>query len=130
MDISVTSTPAVSIPNQTNLGVSGTDQTTISIAPAAASAPNTDTAAVAHNVPSAENIAKAVKQANESFAQRGQNLYASFEKDKATGINVVKIVDKRTNETVSQMPIKEMVAFAEFLEHPQGVRGGLINTTA
>lgn len=70
----------------------------------------------------------AVNRINASFAQSGQNLYASFEKDKATGIGVVKIVDKKTNETIRQMPAPEVLAFARSLDHQE--TGKLINTKA
>ena len=83
-----------------------------------------------HEAPSADRLAQAVKQVNDSFSQRGQNLYVSFEKDKITGINVVKIVDKKTNETISQMPPKELVKFAQVVELPQGGRGQLIHDKA
>jgi len=79
---------------------------------------------------SASKLDQAVKQVNESFQQKGQNLYAAFEKDKTTGINIVKIVDKRTNETISQMPSEEIVKLAQFLENPQGMGGKLLDTIA
>jgi uncharacterized FlaG/YvyC family protein len=80
--------------------------------------------------PTPEKVAQTVNQVNDSFAQRGLNLYATFEKDKATGIDVVKIVDKKTNETVNQIPIKEILAFAQSLDQQHGVRGKLLNATA
>jgi flagellar protein FlaG len=76
------------------------------------------------------HVTQAVRQTNDAFQQLGQNLRASFEKDKATGISIVKIVDKRTNETIRQMPPKEIVELARFLDHPQGMRGSLLDTTA
>lgn len=35
-------------------------------------------------------------------------------------------MDKKTNEVVRQLPVKEIVAFAQSLEVPQGWRGQLI----
>ena len=79
-----------------------------------------------HNVPSLSQLARAVSQVNDAFSQKGQNLYASFEKDKITGIHMVKIVEKKTNEIIRQMPPKEVIAFAQTLEASQGGRGQLI----
>ena len=95
--------------------------------------PSTNTNAPAvetYDAPSADSLSKAVRQLNDSFKQEGQNLYATFEKDKVTGINVVKIVDNKTNETINQIPSKEIVALAQFLEQPQDMRGKLIHDTA
>lgn len=72
------------------------------------------------------NLAKAIKQVNDAFNKRGENLYASFEKDEATGIQLVKIVEKKTNEIIRQMPPKEIVAFAQSLDDDQEWRGRLI----
>lgn len=77
--------------------------------------------------PSAERVAQAVKQVNEAFTQRGQNLYASFELDKATGINLIKVQDKVTREVISQYPSKEIVAMAEALAQSQEAKGQLLN---
>ncbi len=75
---------------------------------------------------SANQLDQAIRQVNNAFNQKGQNLYASFEKDKITGINVVKIVEKKTNEIIRQMPPKEIVALAQSLAVPHGWRGQLI----
>jgi flagellar protein FlaG len=80
--------------------------------------------------PSPEKLAQTINHVNETFNQRGQNLYASFEKDQATGISVVKIVDKSTKEIISQIPSKEMVGFAQFLDQSQGKGGQLLNIRA
>jgi flagellar protein FlaG len=92
---------------------------------------NTDTKpAVSSPTPSPEKLAQTINHVNETFSQRGQNLYASFEKDQATGISVVKIVDKSTKEIISQIPSKEMVGFAQFLDQSQGKGGQLVNIRA
>lgn len=80
--------------------------------------------------PSPEQVTRAVKQVNAAFTQMGQNLYASIEKDQATGINVVKFQDKNTKEVVSQYPSKAIIAMAEALSQSQGAKGQLINTRA
>lgn len=84
----------------------------------------------APNTQPADLLAQAVKQVNETFSQKGQSLYASFEKDKDTGISVVKIVDKKTNETISQLPPKQMVAFAQSMEASQAMHGKLLHYKA
>ena len=76
--------------------------------------------------PAPDRVAQAIKQMNDAFAQRGQDLYAAFEKDKIAGIDIVKIMDKKTNEVIRQLPPKEIVAFAQALELPQGWRGQLL----
>lgn len=151
MDFSSVSALPVAISGRSDAGVSGTvqamlpavvsgsasgesvppDRLSAGIDTSGSSRQNTAAPATqSRDVPSRDSLAQAVKQVNDSFKQRGQNLYASFEKDKITGIDIVKIVDQKTNETISQMPPKEMVALAQFLEHPQGMRGKLIYATA
>jgi uncharacterized FlaG/YvyC family protein len=80
--------------------------------------------------PSAAQIANAVKQMNDSFSQKSQNVYATIGIDKATGVEVVKIVDRDTNQTVVQYPSKAALAVAAAIQHPQGSGGQLINTNA
>jgi flagellar protein FlaG len=75
---------------------------------------------------SPDAIAKGLQQLNDSFSQNGVNLSASYEKDKITGIEVIQIKDKNTNEVIRQMPSKEMLAIAQSMELPQGWRGQLI----
>ena len=129
MDVSPVSASPITAPSRPDAGTQSVAQAIPAVS-APASAPAAATSSGTSDTPSPDSLAQAVKQANESFRQNGQNLYAAFEKDKATGINVIKIVDNKTKETVSQIPIKEMVAFAQSLEHPQGMRGKLLHTTA
>ena len=119
MSLSPVSTSVLPSLTSANAGGAGAD----AVRPVA----TTDAATEGQDALTLQAASQAIKQANDSFQQKGQNLYATFEKDKATGISVVKIVDKKTNETISQLPVKEMVAFANFLEHPHG---GLLHTTA
>ena len=91
------------------------------------SIPHEDTAA---RNPSPAQVAHAVKQVNDSFVQKGQNLYASIEKDKETGINVVKLLDKNTKEVVRQYPSKEMVAIAAAITQYQESKGQLLDVSA
>lgn len=93
-------------------------------------APRTAGADASARVPSPEQVAQAVKQVNDAFAQNGQNLYASIEKDKITGISVVKVSDKNTKEVISQFPSKAMIAFAEVISQSQARKGQLIHAKA
>lgn len=145
MDISSVSALPVTLSSRASAGTSGAVQAASTVSGSVASQPPVSSTTDSSNPvlsqaatsgmanresPSTDTLTKAVKQVNEAFDQKGQNLYASFEKDKMTGINVVKIIDKKTKETISQMPPKEMVALAQFLEHPQGMRGQLLHATA
>jgi flagellar protein FlaG len=80
--------------------------------------------------PSSDQVAQAVRQVNDLFAGKGQNLYAAFEKDQTTGITIVKIVDSTTNEIITQMPPKAIVEFARSLEQSQGKSGQIISFKA
>lgn len=84
--------------------------------------------AVAVQDPTPEQTAQAIKQVNNDFDQKGQGLYASFERNKATGIDVVKIVDKNTQEVITQLPPKEIIAIAEEIERNQEGKGHLVRT--
>jgi len=80
--------------------------------------------------PSSEQVAQAVKQVNDAFAQNGQNLYAAIEKDKATGIDVVKVLDKNTEEVISQFPSKAIIGLAEAISESLAKKGQMINISA
>jgi len=97
----------------------------VPVAPISSEAANS-TPADAQDTPSPDAVAKGIKQLNDSFAQNGVTLYASYEKDKITGIEVVQLKDKNTNEVIRQIPSKEMLAITQSLELPQGWRGQLI----
>ncbi len=77
-----------------------------------------------------ERVEQAVKQVNDAFNQKGQNLYAAIERDKATGINVVKVLDKHTDEVISQYPSKKILAIAEAIDQSLEERGQLLNVRA
>ena len=81
-------------------------------------------------VPSAHQVVQAVKQLNEAFVQKGQNLYASVENDKASGINIVKFTDSTTHEVVGQYPSKAVVAMADTIGQSKSGSGQLINISA
>lgn len=106
------------------------------ISPGGSTAPKVDAERVANDIvaqaapPSSERVEQAVQQVNEAFNQKGQNLYAAIERDKATGINVVKVLDKHTDEVISQFPSKKILAIAEAIDQSLEDRGQLVNTRA
>lgn len=102
--------------------VTGSSATSTSIPPE-------NSSRISANSPSSAQIAQAVSNANDAFAQKNQNLYASIEIDKATGMGVVKIMDKDSQQTVSQYPSKAIVEIAHALQNPSST-GQLIHTQA
>lgn len=87
-------------------------------------------AGVSTQAPSPERVAQAVKQVNEAFTQKGQNISASIGRDEATGISVVKIQDMNTKEIISQYPSKVIIAMADAFDQSQAAKGRLINVRA
>lgn len=77
-----------------------------------------------------ELVAKAVEQVNEAFSEKGKNLHALIERDEATGISVVKVLDKSTEEVISQFPSKEVLAIAEAIRQYQEEKGQLLDVSA
>jgi flagellar protein FlaG len=77
-----------------------------------------------------KQVARAVEQVNEAFAEKHQNLHAMIERDDATGISVVKVMDKETKEVVSQFPSKEILAIAEAIKQYQEDKGYLVDVNA
>lgn len=98
-------------------------QTAPVVASPVSSTANTPSVTVAKGTPSSSQIEHAISQVNDAFTQKGLNLYASFEKDKITGIQIIQFKDKNTEEVIHQIPSKEMLAFAQSLDLPQGWRG-------
>ncbi|MDX8380051.1 MAG: flagellar protein FlaG [Gallionella sp.] len=68
---------------------------------------------------SPKHVERAIKQVNDSFSKYGQNLYAAMEQDKKSGVDVVKVFDKTSNEVISQFPVKEIVAMAQAMSQSQ-----------
>ena len=101
MDVSlVTAPPPVTVSGRYGTESAGSAQaapSTLDQAPSKITTPNSvssqaDTPGTdeTRNTPSQNQLTQAIKQVNAAFSQGGQNLYASFEKDKLTGIHVVK----------------------------------------
>ena len=78
---------------------------------------------------SSAHVAQAVNQVNSAFNQRGQDLSASLVRDKATGITVVQVTEKSTNQVISQFPSKAIVALAEALVQSHSAKGNMVNVT-
>lgn len=98
--------------------------------------PKVDEASVASNTsvnvkePSKDQTDKALKQVNDAFAQKEQNLLATIEKDKDTGINVLKVTDKDTKELVRQFPAETVIAMAQAIGASLDAKGQLIHVKA
>ena len=81
-------------------------------------------------ISSAEYAAQAVKRVNEAFSTKQQNLQAFIEKDPGTGINVVKIQDKTTQEVIGQFPPKAIIAMAEAINLSLDKKGLMLKVNA
>jgi len=124
VDILPLSPTSVSFTNRPNSGgMSGLVQTTLVVSGPVSSTADISKVAADKQIPSSNQVAQAVKQVNDAFTQKGLNLYAAFEKDKISGVNIVKIMEKKSNEVIRQLPPQEAVAFAQSLVLPEGWRG-------
>jgi flagellar protein FlaG len=124
MEVLPLSPQPVTIANRQNPGgVRGFVQAAPLAPDPVSTAPRAPGVTAAKDLPSSSQVAQAVRQVNDAFAQKGLNLYASFEKDKISGVTIVKIVEKKSNEVIRQLPPQEMVAFAQSLDLPEGWRG-------
>lgn len=79
---------------------------------------------------SPEQVGKALEQVNDAFVQKSQNLLATIEKDKETGINVLKVTDKDTKELVRQFPAEAVIAMAAVINQALDPKGQLIHVKA
>lgn len=124
MDVLPVAVPPVAISNPQNPGgVSRVVQTVPVVSNPASSTADAPGVVAPQEIPSSSRVAQAVKQVNDAFIQKGLNLYASFEKDKISGVDIVKIMEKKSNEVIRQLPPEEVVIFAQSLELPAGWRG-------
>lgn len=73
--------------------------------------------------PSPDEVKDAVDQANKKLASTSSSQF-QFSIDKETGIDVIKLVDQQTGQTIQQFPSKEMLAIARALDQTEG--GALI----
>ena len=124
MDILPVFPTPVSFTNRPNAGgTPGFVQTAPVVSGPVSSTADTSKVTTDKEIPSSNQVAQAVRQVNDAFTQKGLNLYASFEKDKISGVDIVKIMEKKSNEVIRQMPPQEAVAFAQSLVLPEGWRG-------
>ncbi|OIR12537.1 FlaG protein [mine drainage metagenome] len=79
---------------------------------------------------SPEQVDKALKQVNDAFTQKNLNLLASVEKDKETGINVLKVTDKDTKEVIRQFPEQAVIVMAQAIDQSLDPKGHLIHVKA
>ena len=125
---------AISSVSSSSVAAAAGDGTRVLVqTPPAAPSPEIPAAAArgaSTQAPSPEHVAQAIKQVNEAFTQKGQNLHASFERDQASGVNVVKVQDMNTKEVISQYPSKAIVAMAEAFSQSQEAKGRLLNVNA
>lgn len=70
-------------------------------------------------------VKEAAEKANSAISALKSNL--QFTVDKDSGINIVKIVDTETKQTIRQIPSEEMISIAHRLEE---IKGLLIKNTA
>jgi len=69
--------------------------------------------------PSREEVDKAVQRLTDFV--RPNQAEINFSVDESSGIRVVKIVDRNSNEVIRQMPSEEAVALARALDKLQGL---------
>jgi uncharacterized FlaG/YvyC family protein len=79
---------------------------------------------------SPERVNQAVKQVNDAFVQKGQDLYAAIERDKTSGISVVIVFDRTTKEQISQFPTKAIIAIAEAISQSNEGKVQLMRVSA
>ena len=75
--------------------------------------------------PTADQVAQAVKQANQSVQAVATNLEFAIDPDSQTV--VVKLLDTATHEVIRQFPTPEMLRIAQSLDQMQGL---LLSTQA
>lgn len=69
--------------------------------------------------PSRQDVDEAVNRLTKFVAANQSEI--NFSVDEASGIRVVKIVDRNSNEVIRQMPSEEAVALAQALDKLQGL---------
>lgn len=126
--MTISAVAATPLPPSGSTGGTGFVASTPAVTQAAPPTPVVKTSAPQ---PTSKSLAQAVKQVNDNLSQREQNLYASFGKDKATGIDIITFTDASTHEVVSQIPTKAMIALAQTLDTQGKIgQGQLLNSVA
>lgn len=70
--------------------------------------------------PSSKQLHNMVEQVNKTIQTLSSN-HVQFTVDKETGKEIVKVVDRETEEVIRQIPSEEMVAIAKRLDELQGL---------
>jgi len=71
------------------------------------------------NAPSRQTVDEAVNRLAQFVAPNQADI--NFSVDESSGIRVVKIIDRNSNEVIRQMPSEEAVALAQALDKLQGL---------
>ncbi|MBS4016595.1 flagellar protein FlaG [Azonexus hydrophilus] len=71
------------------------------------------------NAPSRDEVEGAVSRLSKFVAPNQSEI--NFSVDESSGIRVVKIIDRNSNEVIRQMPSEEAVALARALDKLQGL---------
>jgi flagellar protein FlaG len=71
------------------------------------------------NQPSREQVEDAVTRLSNFVAPNQSEI--NFSVDESSGVRVVKIIDRNSNEVIRQMPSEEAVALAQALDKLQGL---------
>lgn len=71
------------------------------------------------NTPSRQTVDEAVNRLAKFVAPNQADI--NFSVDETSGIRVVKIIDRNSNEVIRQMPSEEAVALAQALDKLQGL---------
>lgn len=96
---------ATTVPASQAIGTTASQQTSPDATQNAQSAP--------------EQLKAAVKAANDFVSLVNNSL--EFNVDKDTGMTVVKVIDKNTNDVIRQIPSEEMLAIAKALDTVKGL---------
>lgn len=68
---------------------------------------------------SKSQVEEAIKQIRDFVSMSGKEI--NFSVDDVSGVRVVKVMDKATNEVIRQIPSEEVVAIARALDKLQGL---------
>lgn len=67
----------------------------------------------------ADDVKRAVRVLNQQMIETGR--YLDFSVDKETGLAVIKVIDRRTREVLTQFPSQDVVEIARALGKLQGL---------
>lgn len=85
----------------------------------AANAPRREDSSTQPGQPSRQDVDEAVNRLTDFVSANQSEI--NFSVDESSGIRVVKIVDRNSNEVIRQMPSEEAVALARALDKLQGL---------